>query len=114
MSDIIFALNATLPIVMRVVLGYILKKIGMIDSHVTKTANKLVFRVFLPAMLFLNVYKIDRWIEEKQISFDIKRIRRFNCPRIFDSCLIANDTCNMLVRVTKGVCHSDDLVACKL
>ena len=59
MSDIIFALNATLPIVMIVVIGYILKKIGMIDSHVTKTANKLVFRVFLPAMLFLNVYKIE-------------------------------------------------------
>jgi predicted permease len=59
MSDILFALNATLPIVIMVMIGYILKRIGMIDSHVAKTVNKLVFRVFIPAMLFLNVYKIE-------------------------------------------------------
>lgn len=59
MSDILFALNATLPIVIMVMIGYVLKRIGMIDSHVAKTVNKLVFRVFIPAMLFINVYKIE-------------------------------------------------------
>ena len=63
MSDILFALNATLSIVIIVAIGYFLKKIGLIDPHVTKAANKLVFKVFLPAMLFLNVYKIESFAD---------------------------------------------------
>ena len=59
MSDIVFAINATAPIVLMVAIGYFLKKTGMLDAVVGRTLNKLVFRVFLPAMLFLNVYKIE-------------------------------------------------------
>lgn len=59
MSDIVFALNATLPIVLTVVVGYFLKKIGLLDGTLAKALNKLVFRVFLPVMLFLNMYKIE-------------------------------------------------------
>ena len=59
MESLIFALNAITPIVLTVALGYILKKTGFMDEKFTKMANKLVFRVFLPCMLFLNVYKIE-------------------------------------------------------
>ena len=59
MSDFLFALNATSPIVIMVAIGYFLKRIGLIDVGVAKVINKLVFRVFLPAMLFLNMYKIE-------------------------------------------------------
>ena len=59
MSDILFAINATAPIVLMVVVGYFLKKLGLLEASVGKALNKLVFRVFLPAMLFLNMYKIE-------------------------------------------------------
>ena len=59
MSDLIFAINATGPIVLTVVVGYYLKRLGMLDGNVARVLNKLVFRVFLPAMLFLNMYKIE-------------------------------------------------------
>lgn len=59
MDSLIFALNAVLPIVLTVGLGYILKRIGFMNDSFAKMANKLCFRVFLPCMLFLNVYKID-------------------------------------------------------
>lgn len=59
MSDFLFAVNATAPIVIMVAIGYFLKRIGMLDGTVAKTLNKLVFRVFLPCMLFLNMYKIE-------------------------------------------------------
>lgn len=59
MTDIVFAINATAPIVLMVVVGYFLKKIGLIDCSIAKALNKLVFKVFLPAMLFLNMYKIE-------------------------------------------------------
>ena len=59
MQSLIFAVNATFPIIIMVAIGYFLKKIGMIDAILAKKLNKMVFRVFLPVMLFLNVYNID-------------------------------------------------------
>ena len=59
MQSLIFAVNATFPIIMLVALGYFLKRIGLVDAGLSKKLNKLVFRVFLPAMLFLNVYCIN-------------------------------------------------------
>lgn len=59
MESLIFAINAVAPIVAMVAIGYVLKKAGMIDRSFAKTANRVVFKVLLPAMLFLNVYKIE-------------------------------------------------------
>lgn len=59
MDSFLFALNAALPIVLMMAIGYFLKKIGFITRDFAKLGNNLVFRVFLPAMLFLNIYKIN-------------------------------------------------------
>lgn len=59
MDSLIFALNAVAPIIIMVAIGYFLKKIGLMNSEFSKMANRLVFRVFLPTMLFYNVYKIE-------------------------------------------------------
>ncbi len=59
MDSFLFALNAVAPIVLMVAIGYLLKKFGFMRADFSKAANKLVFRVFLPAMLFLNIYKIE-------------------------------------------------------
>lgn len=58
MQSLIFALGAVAPIVLTVV-GYLFKKIGMMDENFAKKANKLVFRAFIPVMLFVNIYKIS-------------------------------------------------------
>lgn len=63
MTDILFAVNATAPIVLMVLVGYFLKKIGLIDQTLAKALNKLVFRVFLPSMLVLNMYKIESFAD---------------------------------------------------
>ncbi len=59
MDSLIFAFNAVAPIITMVAIGYFLKRIGWMSESFAKSANKLVFRLFLPAMLFMNVYKID-------------------------------------------------------
>ena len=59
MESLMFALNAVLPIILMVVAGYLLKRCGLMKADLAKPLNKLVFRVFLPVMLFLNVYKIE-------------------------------------------------------
>lgn len=63
MESFVFAVNAVLPIILMVAVGYFIKRIGFIDAEFVKKANKIVFRVFLPAMLFLNVYKISSFAE---------------------------------------------------
>lgn len=59
MSNLIFSLNATIPLFLMMVVGYLLKKINYIDEHGSKQMNKLVFKVFLPALLFLDLAKED-------------------------------------------------------
>ncbi len=56
MDSFIFALSAVAPIIIMVVIGYILKRIGWIGPDFAKAANKLVFRVFMPVMLFVKIY----------------------------------------------------------
>ncbi len=59
MESFIFAINAVAPIIFMVAIGYLLKRIGFINASFAQMANKLVFRLFLPAMMFLNVYKME-------------------------------------------------------
>ena len=59
LDNLIFSLNATMPIFMMMVVGYVLKKIKFLDEHNTNAINKLVFRVFLPALLFIDLAKQD-------------------------------------------------------
>jgi len=59
MNSFLFALGAVAPIILMVAIGYLLKKIKLANADIAKALNRLVFRVFLPCMLFLNVYKMD-------------------------------------------------------
>ena len=53
------AFNAVMPIVLLILFGYFLKQKGFLNENFTKIGSKLVFKIFLPAMLFINVYEID-------------------------------------------------------
>ena len=53
------AINAIVPIVLLIILGYALKRIGFLSGEFLKVGNKLVFNVCLPCMLFVNIYSID-------------------------------------------------------
>lgn len=59
MDSLLFALNAVAPIMLMVAIGYILKKIGFMSQSLAKSVNRLVFHLFLPVTLFLNVYHIE-------------------------------------------------------
>ncbi|MBO7218052.1 MAG: AEC family transporter, partial [Clostridia bacterium] len=59
MEAFLFALNAVAPIMLMAVIGYILNRVGLIKDEFTPALNRLVFKAFLPAMLFLNVYSIS-------------------------------------------------------
>ncbi len=64
----LFAANAVLPIILLIVLGYILKRIGMLSKEFLDVGNKFTFRVLLPALLYYNVYGIGS-LREINIAF---------------------------------------------
>lgn len=55
---LITAINAIVPIVLLILLGYVLKKKEFINDNFIKIGNKLMFNICLPCMLFVNVYDI--------------------------------------------------------
>ncbi len=50
-----FSLSITGPICLMLVLGVLFKRIGLIDSNFIDVGSKLVFKVTLPAMLFISI-----------------------------------------------------------
>ena len=45
-------LNATMPVFLLMILGYIFRKIGIIDLEFADKMNRFVFLALLPALLF--------------------------------------------------------------
>ena len=67
MSNLIFSLEVTMPIFLVMVIGWILRQIGMLDEHFVNVANKFNFKVTLPFMVFRDLASVDIRTE-----FDIK------------------------------------------
>ncbi len=60
MKDIfMFSFNAVMPILLLAVVGCFLRYIRFADDAFFKKANSMVFKVFLPVLLFRNVYSIE-------------------------------------------------------
>ena len=59
MENLIFSLNATIPVFLLMVLGYILKILKIVDEPFVKTLNKFNFQVTLPVLLFRDIAESD-------------------------------------------------------
>lgn len=59
MSAFIVCLNAVLPIFLIMALGYAARLLGAIKRESVPALNKLLFRFFMPVMLFNNIYTSD-------------------------------------------------------
>lgn len=59
MENFIFSLNATVPIFLVIVLGWFLMQIGLFNKEFTKVADKYVFKVALPVLLFKDIATAD-------------------------------------------------------
>ena len=59
MENFILSLNVVLPLFLIMAVGYLLRRIGLLDDAVLPKLNSLVFKAFLPMMLFNNIYHSD-------------------------------------------------------
>ena len=59
MDNFIFSLEATMPVFLVMVVGYFLRRIGMLNESFCAVANKYVFKVALPLLLFKDIAETD-------------------------------------------------------
>ena len=52
MKELIFCLNATMPVFLLMLLGYVFRKVGVMDLGFADKMNRFVFLALLPALLF--------------------------------------------------------------
>lgn len=75
MENFIFSLNATIPIFLLIILGWVLMKFGILTKGFNSAADKFVFKVALPVLLFKDIATAD--------------IRHDFDPKFFFFCMIA-------------------------
>lgn len=59
MENLIFSLNATVPVFAMIILGMLFKIIGIIDDVFASRMNKFVFLIPLPVLLFKDLATLD-------------------------------------------------------
>ncbi len=59
MDSFWYSLNATVPVFAVMIVGYLLRRIGLLNEGFVTVANKFVFKVCLPCMVFLDLAQIN-------------------------------------------------------
>lgn len=59
MENFILSVNVVLPIFLLISLGYLLKILKIYDKPFLDKLNTVIFKVFLPVLLFYNIYNTD-------------------------------------------------------
>lgn len=58
-AHLVFSLNATMPVFLLMVLGIILRRVGIVDAVFASRLNTFVFCVALPVLLFRDISSVD-------------------------------------------------------
>lgn len=94
MDSFLYSLNATVPIFLVMIVGWVIKKIGIIDDHFANVANKYVFKVSLPVLLFKDLSEADFTTQ-----FDLKFVLY---------CMIVTTVMFAAIWILAEICMKDD------
>lgn len=59
MEHFLYSIHATFPIFLVMLVGWVLKQVGMLNDEFCKVANRFNFKVTLPILLFLDIADMD-------------------------------------------------------
>ena len=59
MENLLFSLNATLPIFLTMLCGYGLRRVGLVSESLASGINRFVFQLALPVLLFQDLFLQD-------------------------------------------------------
>lgn len=73
MENLILSAEVIAPLCILMTLGYFIKEKGLLTEKTVDQINNLVFRVFLPIMLFYNIYKtnVEGSIRPKMLIYGV-------------------------------------------
>ena len=95
MENLIFSLNATVPIFLTMILGFVFRKVGLMDEEFTNKANKFVFQAALPALLYLcGILRTDNDYLYRDLDFDFLSVERQKYPGRICSGGLPEQRCN--------------------
>lgn len=63
MENFIFSLNATLPIFLTMVVGYVIRQLGIVKDPFIKDLNSFNYKITLPFLLFKDISTADFYAE---------------------------------------------------
>ena len=71
MESLVFSLNATIPVFLVIMVGYILKRIGWINKGFIDASNKINFKLTLPVLLIQELSGTDfvKYFDFKYVLF---------------------------------------------
>lgn len=56
MDSLFISLNAVVPLFLMMAVGYVIRLTGLMNDISARQVNRCIFKVFLPLMLFINIY----------------------------------------------------------
>ena len=59
MKNLLVCVNAVLPIFLLLVVGYLSRILKLVDDGDVRKINRLMFKIFMPVVMFYNVYNSD-------------------------------------------------------
>ena len=58
-ESLFISLEIVLPLFFLMAIGYIIKRTGMMNETSVKQVNSVIFKIFLPLLVFLNIYNTE-------------------------------------------------------
>lgn len=59
MESLFIALDTVLPLFIMMAVGFLVKLTGLLNEASCKQVNKVIFKIFLPLLVFINIYDSD-------------------------------------------------------
>lgn len=59
MENLVLSLNVVLPLFLAMTTGYFMKRLSIVDERTLTVMNSVCFRLFLPVLLFYNIYNTN-------------------------------------------------------
>ena len=108
LSNFLYSVNVVLPIFLLLLLGVFLKRIGFLSDAFADMVDKLVFKIGLPCMLFLEVAgaSVSEYLSVKLMTFSVISV---TVSFILVSIIMTFVTKDNAKRgaMTQGICRSN-------
>ncbi len=59
MNHLMLSFTVVFPLFLYMLTGYVIRKLGILETETFQSLNRMIFKIFIPIMLFINIYESD-------------------------------------------------------